>query len=92
MNNFNTVTNHSYSASNQKHLDDHKNLFNLTSDEWAGFNQWKEKGRKVRKGAKACTIYIICEKKFINSKTNEEEKREVVKGLKVFNLEHTEEI
>lgn len=65
-------------------------MFALTSDQWAGFHQWKQVNRKVKKGAKGCKIFMVCDKKIQNSK-GEEDKKKVVKALYVFNLEHTEE-
>lgn len=91
MNNSNALTNAFYSESNQKHLEDHKEAFELSSDTWAGFNQWKELDRKVKKGAKGCKIFIVCDKKVDNLK-GEKEKKKVLKALYVFNLDHTEEV
>jgi len=91
MNNINAVTKATYSVNNQAHLEDHKEAFNLASDLWAGFHQWKEQGRKVKKGAKGCKIFMVCEKK-VKTKSGEDEKKKVVKALYVFNLDHTEEI
>jgi len=91
--NINAVTELCYSTNNQERLDDHKHLFALTSHEWAGFRQWLDIGRKVKKGAKGCEIFMVCEKK-IESKeqTKEEEKnkRTVIKSRYVFNKDHTE--
>ena len=39
MDNFNATTNSSYSATIQEHLESHKILFELSSNEWAGFKQ-----------------------------------------------------
>lgn len=93
MNNFNASTQNLYSLSNQHHLEEHKVLFGLESDQWAGYKQWKELGRQVKKGSKSCKIYIVCDKK-IESKSGDEEakKKKVMKALSVFNLEQTEEI
>ena len=46
---------------------------------------------KVRKGAKGCKIFMVCDKK-VKVKSGEDEKKKVVKALYVFNLDHTEEI
>jgi antirestriction protein ArdC len=91
MENFNAVTNAIYSTANQAHLEEHKEAFELSANEWAGFKQWNELGRKVRKGAKGCKIFMVCEKK-VEAANGEETKKQVVKGLYVFNKEHTEEI
>ena len=90
MENFNVVTKSAYSASNQNHLEEHKEAFGLTSNAWAGFHQWKAEGRKVKKGAKGCKIFMVCEKK-VEAK-GEEKKKKVLKALYVFNIEHTETI
>jgi len=96
MDNFNTVTNAIYSANNQQHLEEHKEAYDLESDAWAGFKQWKEKGRKVKKGAKGCKIFMVCEKKKddknSDDKTGEDKKKKVLKALYVFNEDHTETI
>jgi antirestriction protein ArdC len=94
MENRNSVTNAFYSVSNQKHLEEHREAFELSSVEWAGFKQWKEKGRKVKKGAKGCKIFMVCEKKLENVEIKKDEKqtRTVMKALYVFNFDHTEEI
>lgn len=91
MDNFNAVTKNFYSVNNQKFLDEHKESFELLSPEWAGFKQWKELGRKVKKGAKGCKIFMVCEKK-IQLESGEEGKKEVLKALYVFNKDHTEEL
>lgn len=93
MENFNAVTGAFYSETNQAHLEDHKEAYELESDQWAGFHQWKEAGRKVKKGAKGCKIYMVCDRK--TGKTDDkgdDEKKKVLKALYVFNREHTEEI
>ena len=99
MENFNAVTKAFYSPSNQGHLDEHKQAFGLASDEWAGFKQWKEAGRKVKKGAKGCKIFMVCAKKDKNEEgqqikddKGEDKKSKVLKSLYVFNFDHTEEI
>lgn len=91
MTNFNTITDQVFSVKNQQLLEEHKDFFKLISDEWAGFQQWRKAGRKVRKGAKACQIKIVCTKKMKN-KEGEEEKKAVIKNLYVFNKEMTEAI
>ncbi|MBV7300209.1 ArdC family protein [Enterovibrio sp. NIFS-20-8] len=53
MENFNAVTNNFFSSNNQELLDEHKQMFGLDDDRWAGFRQWQQLGRKVKKGAKA---------------------------------------
>lgn len=85
MDNFNSTTNSLYSPLNQEHLESHKMLFGLSSNEWAGFKQWQTDGRKVVKGAKGCRIMMVCDKKDAEGK-----KKQVVKSLYVFNKEHTE--
>ena len=97
MQNFNAVTESVYSPTNQEHLDQHKQLFGLASNEWAGFRQWIDAGRKVKKGAKGCKIYMVCEKKMEsadsqdnNQNGDEAKKRQVVKSRYVFNKDHTE--
>ena len=89
--NFNATTQNVYSEFNQEHLEEHKAEYGLSSNEWAGFHQWKSVGRKVKKGAKACKIMAVWDKEEKN-KSGEIEKKKGVKGLCVFNLEHTEEI
>ncbi|MBJ7536971.1 DUF1738 domain-containing protein [Marinomonas sp. C1424] len=93
MENFNVVTHGVYSTQNQKFLEEHKVNFGLESSQWAGFHQWKEAGRKVKKGAKGCKIFMVCDKK-TGDKTKEgkDDKKKVLKALYVFNIEHTEAI
>jgi len=83
---FNPVTNHEFSASNQRHLQEAAMLFGFDSKEVAGFNQWKKEGRKIIKGQKANKIYIVCERK--DEKSGE--KKEVVKTINVFFKDQTE--
>ncbi|EGQ9333567.1 TPA: DUF1738 domain-containing protein [Vibrio cholerae] len=92
MQNFNSVTQSLYSLSNQDHLEEHKNAYALSSNEWAGFRQWLEVGRKVKKGAKGCKIFMVCEKKIEQEDGDNDKKRQVVKSLYVFNKDHTEEL
>lgn len=92
MNNFNSVTKEIYSLNNQAHLEEHKEQFELSSDEWAGFKQWKIAGRKVVKGAKGCKIFIVCEKKMEAKEGEETKKRQVVIARHVYNLDHTEKV
>ena len=99
MNNENAVTKAQYAPSNQEHLDAHKEAFALSSNEWAGFKQWSDKGRKVSKGAKGCKIFMYCEKKQkgdqgeqLKNEKGEDAKKMVMKSLYVFNFDHTEEI
>jgi antirestriction protein ArdC len=92
MENFNVSTKALYSVSNQGHLEEHKENFDLTANEWAGFHQWKTIGRKVKKGAKGCKIFMVCEKKVDNKNGKTDEKKKVLKALYVFNIEHTEEV
>ena len=91
MNNFNAVTQSEYSLNNQDLMEEHKKSFDLTSDEWAGFKQWADSGRKVKKGAKGCKIFMVVDKKEQDDK-GEEFKRKVVKSRYVFNKDHTEEV
>lgn len=63
MENFNARASNLYSESNQVYLEVHKEVFEFSSNEWAGFQQWKSVGRKVMKGAKGCKILMVCEKK-----------------------------
>ena len=89
--NYNPVSGALFSDANQSHLEAHKKLFDLKSNEWAGYKQWQEAGRVVTGGKGCgCKIYIICDKKFKNSE-GEYEKKRVPKGVTVFNIEHTEE-
>lgn len=97
--NYNALTQNCYSTANQTNLEEHKEAFGLTSTAWAGFKQWKELGRQVKKGAKAAKIYMVCEAKMKDAKGNtykngndEDSKKTVVKGLCVFNYDHTEAI
>lgn len=93
MQNINKLTDAFYSVQNQKYLEGHKEEFSLTSNEWAGFHQWKECGRKVKKGAKGCKIFMVCDKKTgEKNKDGEDRKEKVLKALYVFNMDHTEVI
>ena len=91
MENFNAVTKSFYSPTNQEHLDNHRQAFGLVSNEWAGFKQWPDLGRQVKKGAKGCKIFLVVTKKEIDEKTGKEKKRKVLKARYVFNLDHTEQ-
>ena len=96
MENFNAITENHYSDNNQAHLEDHKESHDLSSNAWAGFQQWKSQGRQVKKGTKGCKIFIVCDKKIDSKKSkkasNDELKKKVLKGLFVFSLEHTEPV
>lgn len=97
MENFNAVTKATYSPSNQDHLDKHREAFELSSNEWAGFKQWSEAGRKVKKGAKGCKIFMVVDKKIQQEEGSkatdgEQQKRKVLKARYVFNKDHTEQL
>lgn len=91
MNNFNALTHQFYSVSNQSHLEKHKKQLEVSSDEWAGFHQWRQLNRQVKKGAKSCKVFMICDKK-VESSNGEKEKKKVLKALRVFNKGQTEQI
>ena len=98
MEHLNAVTNNVFSAANQDHLTQHAQLLGLTSNQWAGFQQWKRLGRRVASGGKGCKIYMACQKNVESNVTSpvptdkQPTKRNVIKGLYVFNIEHTVEI
>lgn len=100
MNNFNATTQNAYSPTNQEHLENHKEAFDLTSDAWAGYKQWLGVGRQVQKGAKSCTIYMFCDKKMELSDEGKQKvkggekhpTKKVMKSIRVFNIDQTKEV
>ena len=88
--NFNYITNAVYSDKNQELLDLHAAQYELNSNAWAGFKQWADNNRKVKKGSKAAKIQMVCAKKY--NKDGEEKTFTVCKTVAVFNYDQTEEI
>lgn len=82
----NAITNHEYSIANQMALAAQAQAEGFKSEKVAGFKQWSAKGLKIKKGSKAASITMICERK--DKKTGE--KKTYPKTLKVFFEDQTE--
>lgn len=92
MSNFNVVSQHVFSGTNQQHLEEHKLLWGLDSDQWAGYKQWQSIGRQVTGGKGCgCKIYVVVQKKVKDAETGDAVKKNVLKALVVFNIQHTSE-
>ena len=89
----NPTTNRAYSGNNVQALETHQAMNNLESPYYAGYKQWLEAGRVVKKGAKGCTILFFPDKniKDADGKTTGE-KQKIAKGRSVFNIDQTEAV
>lgn len=63
-----------------------------TATQVAGFKQWQERGRSVRKGEKAIKIYGFATKKVTDTETGEERTKAYFPILSVFAEDQTDEI
>jgi antirestriction protein ArdC len=86
----NGTNKHVYSARNAQQLAEAMQRNGWTSTEFAGFNQWRNAGRFVKKGAKGTAIEMFVDKKIETNGTDEKLKVRKVKF--VFNIEQTEQL
>jgi len=84
----NGTNQHVYSARNTQSLAEALQRNGWTATEFAGFHQWIQAGRVVKKGEKGTAIEMFGEKKIESNGVNE--KRKVRKVKFVFNIEQTE--
>lgn len=82
----NMTTGKNYSGMNMLYLDLIANALFAGCNQWAGFNQWKDKGGQVRKGSKA--IYVLVPMLVDKEKGNKESGKVLIgfKTQPVFNL------
>lgn len=80
---YNALTRQAYSAKNATLLHEAATLAGIECKAVAGFRQWLELGRVVKKGQHGTKIYMVVDKK--DDATNKEsDKHKVVKGATVF--------
>lgn len=86
---FNPVTGNTYSGQNEMLLQVAQSVRGYTAAQWAGFVQWQQAGRVVKKGEKATEIIMMKSKK-LTSPTGEIVIKKFPSGACVFNIEQTE--
>lgn len=79
---YNPITGREYGGNNTMLLS-----VTFADARWAGFNQWADNGRMVRKGEKATKILMVCEKKI---EDGADAKKRVCRTVSVFNFTQTE--
>lgn len=84
---YNPVTGNQYSGQNLGALASQAGERGYQSMAFAGFRQWQEKGRQVKKGEKACHALMVVERKDKDGMS-----KKVCKGIALFALEQTIEI
>jgi antirestriction protein ArdC len=82
---YNATNKHIYSAYNTQTLAKAAASHGWTSNEFAGFDQWKKAGRIVKGGQKGTPVALFVEKKSADGS-----KKKVRKVKFVFNIEQTE--
>ena len=85
---YNGTNQHVYSARNTQILAGALQRNGWTSTAFAGFNQWKQAGRVVKKGEKGTPIEMFVDKKI--ERDGKDETLKVRKVKFVFNIEQTE--
>ncbi len=80
----NALTQHEYSANNQKQLHESAVLNGFNTEKVAGYNQWLEMGYQVQKGQKATSIIMVVDKKIKSKVDGKEDKKKVPKTVRVF--------
>ncbi len=83
---YNPITNAQYSGQNVGFLTAQAAEKGFTSQQFAGFRQWLEAGRTVKKGEKAIHGLMVVTKKTENGE------KKVCRGFSVFALEQTTEM
>ena len=82
---YNATNKHVYSTYNTQALAKAADSNGWTSNEFAGFDQWKKAGRIVKGGQKGTPVVL-----FVEKKTKDGRKEKVRKVKFVFNIEQTE--
>ena len=82
----NPTTGKGYSANNEALLEEAALESGYESNEVAGYTQWKDAGRQVKKGEKCTYIKYMVE--FTNKKTGKKELKP--RSLKLFFIEQTD--
>lgn len=67
----NALTQSAYSGKNQKLLQDAAALAGIESTKVAGFKQWLELGRVVKKGEHGTKLIMVCDKKLGDEKAGD---------------------
>jgi antirestriction protein ArdC len=87
----NATTNKGYSANNEAMLYDAMCEMGFESELVAGYGQWQQAGRQVRKGETGTQIKRIIIKKEKCKKTGKLVEKKIMKTLVLFFLEQTDE-
>ncbi len=85
----NAKTESTYSVKNSELLSKSANANGFDSLEVAGYKQWAELGRQVKKGEKATKIFMMVDRK--TTKKKDAVKEKVIKTRSVFFKDQTEE-
>lgn len=92
---FNALTKQIYGPTNQQRLDEAALLLGVECHKVAGFKQWLELGRVVRKGEHGTKILMVCDKKGSPETTTSDgeiSKHKVCKSRTVFFETQTTEL
>lgn len=84
----NPTTGNTYSGDNISRLVAAQEAAGYPTAEWAGYGQWLDKGRQVRKGEKSTVIVMFVTKK--DAKTGTEKR--IPKSARVFNIAQTDAV
>jgi antirestriction protein ArdC len=87
---YNATNKHVYSPANSQVMADAMAAKGWSSGEFAGFHQWKDAGRVVRKGETGVPVVMFVDKAL--TKDGQQEKIKVRKTKHVFNIAQTEPI
>lgn len=87
---YNPTTGKEYSGGNIQTLQDVADTTGWTSGQFATYRQWKEYGRIVKKGQKACAYLTYYGKDAIKQEDGTTKERGFAKSFCVFSLEQTE--
>ena len=89
---YNALTKKEYSANNTQLIHEDAQLKGIEDLEVAGYRQWNDLGRCVKKGEHGTTIYMVVTKKEKNKRTGKVEDKKVMKRRTVFFKSQTEEL
>ena len=85
---YNATSKHVYSPTNFRVLAEAMEARGWQTGEFAGFQQWKQAGRSVRKGEAGVPVVMFVDKAL--TKDGQQEKVKVRKARYVFNIAQTE--
>lgn len=86
---FNPITGNPYSGQNEMLLQIAQSVRGYSAAQWAGFVQWQQAGRVVKKGEKATEIMMMKTKK-LTGPDGQTVIKKFPSGACVFNIEQTE--